>query len=204
MTDIESALGVFKEYVAVKLSFKPGDSRSVSAKNLNFSSDTLLARSDAFMFVRVAEQYTKREDRIQRLVSLFKNNPSAWIGDLFSLDQQKIHSRRMVVIGSLSYVFRTDIERIVDHMSSNGLSLRGLLLPDGGNAPRLIQDQEDIIGGVQDETLALLHRALGFASRETADPLWNLRASILRKYSRWLSMDKDVLFKAVGTLTEVH
>jgi hypothetical protein len=79
-------------------------------------------------------------------------------------------------------------------------SIKDAFLPRDGAAPPVISENADIIGGVNDETLALLDRALGFCSRLTDDPLWNQRAFSLAKYRHWLTFDSVKLENGISAL----
>lgn len=196
---LESALRAFKNYVGVKIHFN--DSmvwRRGSPLKLNEA--TLLKRRDSYLFTRMAETTPDEAEQCEIYVTMFKQNQSAWIGEAFEHETKVAHRNRMAVVNSLSYAFRSDIDRIVDYLSWKNISLKQAFLPDEGLSPPIISDERNIIGGIKDETFALLNKALGFCSRPTLDPLWNNRAFMLSKYQHWLPFDDRKLEEGISQL----
>lgn len=167
---------------------------------LSLREEQLLKRKDAYYFMQLAEQHD-REKIIQMLISMFKRKRDSWIGEILEEENVEYHKKRMAVINSLKYVVRTDIERLVMFMEENKIDVRKLLLSDG-QSPYIVSHQSDIIGGVTDETLALLERAFKYCSQDTLDPLWEERKFMLSKYSSWVEVDGDFLKQQLNRLVE--
>lgn len=196
--DLREPLAAYRDYVGLKLHF---NDQFVWHRDMrvNQKEEQLLNRKDAFLFIKFADNESDREKRIQKLISLFKNDKRAWIGQIFEEDQVAFHKRRMATIGALKYNFRTDISKIVNMMEEREIDIRRLLLNDG-QSPYIIQNESSIPGGVSDETLALLERAFKFCSQPTIDPLWEERAFMLRKYQSWIDVDGDFLKQQLNRL----
>jgi len=167
---------------------------------LKLGEDQLLKRKDAFYFMQLAEQHD-RETIIQMLVSMFKRKREAWIGEILEEENVAYHKSRMAIIKSLKHVVRMDIERIVLFMEEHKVDVRRLLLSDG-QTPYIVTHQSDIIGGVTDETLALIEKAFKFCSHESIDPLWEERRFMLTKYASWIEVDGVFLKQQLNRLVE--
>ena len=167
---------------------------------LSLGEEQLLKRRDAFYFMQLAEQHD-REKIIQMFVSMFKRKRDSWIGEVLEEENVEYHKKRMSVINSLKYVVRTDIERLVLFMNERQIDVRTLLLSDG-QSPYIVTHQTDIIGGITDETLALIERAFKFCRQPTMDPLWEERKFMLGKYSSWIEVDGEFLKQQLNRLVE--
>lgn len=167
---------------------------------LKLKEEQLLKRKDAYYFIQLAESHD-REKIIQMLVSMFKRKRESWIGEVLEEENVDYHKKRMAVINSLKYVVRMDIERLVLFMEERKIDVRKLLLSDG-QSPYIVTHQSDIIGGITDETLALLERAFKFCNQPTLDPLWEERKFMLGKYSSWIEADSEFLKQQFNRLVE--
>ncbi|USV41130.1 hypothetical protein [Xanthomonas phage BUDD] len=196
---LSKPLRTFQDYVGLKLHFN-GDLVWKRHMVLSLRDEQLLKRKDAYYFIQLAEQHD-REKIIQMLISMFKRKRDSWIGEILEEENVEYHKKRMAVIGSLKYAVRTDIERLVMFMEENKIDVRRLLLSDG-QSPYIVTHQADIIGGITDETLALLERAFKFCSQDTLDPLWEERKFMLGKYSSWVEVDGDFLKQQLNRLVE--
>lgn len=196
---LSEPLRLFQDYVGLKLHFG-GELIWKKSMVLRIGEDQLLKRKDAYCFFQLSEQYD-RETVIQMLISLFVRKRTAWIGEIFEEESVAFHKKRMAVIGSLKYAVRMDIERLVLFMAERKIDVRKLLLSDG-QSPYIVTHQSDIIGGIHDETLALLNRAFKFCSQETIDPLWEERRLMLDKYSYWIDVDVEFLKHQCSMLVE--
>lgn len=190
-TDLDEAVKTFQDYVGIKLHFNDHLIWTRDTR-LRLKQEQLLKRKDAFVFLKMNEQEPNREDRIQRLISLFKRDRSAWSGAIFEDESVVFHKKRMTVIRALKHVVRTDIDRLVLFMEENKIDVRKLLLSDG-QKPYIISHEHDILGGITDETLALLNKAFKFCGQESIDPLWEERAFMINKYGYCLEVESEFL-----------
>ena len=191
VSDLEEAVVTFRDYVGLKLHFSDNLIWRRDMK-LKLGQAQLLKRKDAYVFLQMNEQEPNREDRIQRLISLFKRDKNAWSGTIFEEDNIRFHKARMSVARGLKHVVRTDIDRLVMFMDENKIDVRKLLLTDG-QKPYIISHEHDILGGITDETLALINRGFKFCDQETIDPLWEERAFMLNKYGYCIEVDSEFL-----------
>lgn len=198
---LSAPVRAFQDYVGIKLHFN-GDLNWHPGMTLRIKEEQLIRRNDAYVFVSLAEKYN-REQIIQMLVSMFKRKRESWIGEILEDENVAFHKSRMAVINSLKYVIRMDIERILLFMDERKINVRTLLMSDG-QSPYIVTNQTDIIGGVTDETLALLDRAFKFCSQETIDPLWEEKKFTLSKYSSWIDVDSKFLKQQLNRLVEAQ
>lgn len=169
------------------------------ADALKLGQETLMKRRDSHLFRRLSQTGT-REQVLEQMISLFLKNPKAWVGTAFEETQQQFHKQRMRALSSLSYLLRKDVEKIRSHLVEKDLSIGAVFKPVDGKTPVVATNQ--IPGGIQDETLALLHRLFRFCDLESNDPLWERRRRILDKYSKCLQYDVDAIERAVCSLVQ--
>lgn len=200
-TDLEEAAKTFQDYVGIKLHFNDPLVWTRSTR-LRLNVEQLLKRRDAYVFLKMNEQEADREARVQRLFSLFKMNKGAWSGAIFEEEATAYHKKRMATISALKHVVRTDIDRIVLFMEERQIDVRKLLLSDG-QRPYIVSHEHAILGGVTDETLALINKGFKFCSQTSIDPLWEERAFMLDKYSYCLEADSEFLKQQFNKLVAV-
>lgn len=200
-SNLSDAVRTFQDYVGIKLHF---NDHMIWKRDtvLRLKEEQLLKRKDAYIFLRLNEQVPEREDRIQRLISMFKKNKSAWSGSIFEEEYVLHHKRRMSVISAIKHAFRTDIDRLVMFMEESKIDVRKLLLSDG-QKPYIISHEHEILGGITDETLALINRGFKFCNQETIDPLWEERSFMLNKYGYCIDVDISFLKQQYNKLTAV-
>ncbi len=200
----EKILDAFRRYVAIKLHFndeaffwKTGQLLS----RIDFQS--LNRRKDYHFFDRFSHLIKDETEQEQYLVSVFLQNPNCWIGEVFETDVKDFHRKRMIRVGSLTHTFTSEIDNILDYMLENKHTVRDLFLTNG-TTPAIIKNRNQIIGGVTDETLAVIDKALNFTSqRNTNDPLWNSQAFRLYKYRSCLTVDKQILCRNIDKLVTI-
>lgn len=201
-TNLEDAVNAFQDYVGLKLHFTE-DLVWKKDMRLKLKQEQLLKRKDAYVFLKFVEEVPDRNERQQRLISMFKYNPSAWSGSIFEEETLVRHKARMNVISAIKHVVRTDTDRLVMFMEERKINVRTLLLNDG-QSPYIVQHGSDILGGVTDETLALIDRGFKFTKQETFDPLWEERSFMLHKYGYCIDVDGEFLKQQFNKLVEVN
>src|SRR6478736_1705211 len=159
----QKTLQCFREYVSIKLHFNSGTFIWNKGSGQKITESTLYKRKDFAFFDKLAYQIQDPEERREYFVSCFLLNPDMWIGEVFETEIKQFHRSRMRKINSLEYTFKSDVENIADYMREKGVSIKQLLLTHG-HVPMIIDDQMHIIGGVSDETLAILDKAFLYTS----------------------------------------
>ena len=201
-TNLDDAVTAFQDYVGLKLHFNE-DLVWKKDMRLKLKQEQLLKRKDAYVFLKFVEEVPDRNERQQRLITMFKNNRSAWSGAIFEDETLALHKKRMSVVSAIKHVVRTDINRLVMFMEERKINVRTLLLNDG-QSPYIVHHGSDILGGVTDETLALIDRGFKFTKQETFDPLWEERSFMLHKYGYCIEVDGEFLKQQFNKLVEVN
>lgn len=156
--------------------------------------ETLFGRKDYQFFQRLTYQIPDREERVQYFISCFLNDQNSWIGEMLDQEKMHIHKQRMRTVNALDYHFRNDVDNLINYMLDSKITVRELLLTDG-QSPRIIRELPNIMGGVTDETLALLDTGFKYCKQESADPLWRQKSFLTAKYKYLLKLDNPNLLK---------
>jgi len=168
--------------------------RMFTAVKLHFNSDSY----DFFKYhgkVRVDEtkfetrrdkyQYYKLSKRVDPLLLVVANlfyNSNVWVGDLFTVDAERLYRNRKKVVESIDYTFRTEM--------SNYESFNEALNVVNGDYPKLLEDYRQ--DKVSPETLIIVNRMNGgkvfdYWSDSLSDPVvWPDLCHRLLKYEPFL------------------
>jgi hypothetical protein len=190
---MSAVLSCFRDYIGLKVHFSED---MIWNRNMGkrLSEETLMSRKDYQFFQRLSYQIPDREERIQYFISCFLNDPDAWIGEMLDQEKMHAHKQRMRVVNALDYHFRSDVDNIVNFMYERKINVRELLLTDG-QAPLIIREWPNILGGVTEETLALLDTGFKYCAQESSDPLWRQKSFLIAKYKYLLQLDNINLLK---------
>lgn len=184
------------DFIGVKLHFNEPDYLfRPGVSKLRINDGSLLKRGDSRFFLDIGTKYS-RPELTERLVTLFKDDNRAWIGDMTSEEFSEKHGRRMAKRAGLTHFFRTDIGNIISWMWEQRLGLKKAFTSEVGE-PKIVSNVE---GGVTEETLCLLHQVFGFMDKPSFDPLWERTRFRLNKYSHWVNMDRKILLEQCDRL----
>lgn len=200
----EVIIETYRDYISLKLHFSQEAYNFDGANNIKKADmNSFIKRKDGKVFVRFAEKFNERKERIEMLTTLFFNNPDGWIGEIFEEDFKDAHKLRKQNVIMLEYNFKSQIEKICDFMETKELSLKDLFLTKNGK-PDIIKFRKNIIGGVNDETLALIDVGYKFCKTQTDDPLWGQKKFAIAKYGMLLKnkIDENVLISGLERLAE--
>lgn len=180
LNELGTPLQYFKDYVSLKLHFN-GDLEWKPDVRIRLTEETLSRRPDSGTFYRLPGKYKHRGDYVDALISALYRDRNFWIGDLDHQDIKAYHKERIRRAGALLHTFKIDVGNIIEYMEDNALNMKAML--KGPDKPRIITDNRKIIGGVTDETLAVLDHYFDFCGRtKSNDPLWNERAFAISRY----------------------
>ena len=111
-----NAYEAFILYSAVKAHFTRNNydffKYNGKVKYTNHSFET---RKDKYFFHKLS----KREDPLELLVANMSENPSLWVGDLFDNKAQEVHAVYKKRKESLTYIFKNDIDNLLDNFEDN-------------------------------------------------------------------------------------
>jgi hypothetical protein len=145
-------------------------------------------RKDRFFFDKLSKRYSIKEDLIEFLVSNFLIKDSIWVGNLLDAEADAANLKRKKTIQSLSYIFKSDCEKIFSDVENPNTVLT---VNDG--YPSLLTNW--IYDEISLETLCVLNKILGFLpmweSKITDDIVWPTYMMKIEKYSPFIQIDLD-------------
>lgn len=175
----------YKVYLGLKLHFTSDYDfikylGKTSAKKNNF-----LKRNDRLFFHRIGYKYGN-ETKDFFIANLIKN-PKKWIGDFNEqdfLDWKKIKQ-------SLSYVFKTDMQKLIFDNSIDSSNFDTLFDCKSGQHPLLLK--RFLSGEIHLETMVILNRFLKYVSQFDCDIkekyVWSEKRKIIIKYDSFVQID---------------
>jgi hypothetical protein len=176
-------LDAYKLYMAIKNHFST-DSYDFFKYNgkINASQQTLDMRKDKYMFYKLS----KRDDAIEYLVSNLSAEPKLWIGELFDPKCEKVFAEYRKRKESLSYIFKNDIDKLLDDFDQN-------FEVKDGQYPHLLKL---LCGGkITKESFIIIQDCVRFFSKwnkEINDPiLWPNIALNCKKLHPFMQYEKD-------------
>lgn len=199
-----ATLNCFRDYVTLKLHFNEESFTWRPEIGRKIGPDALMKRSDCRYFERLTQKHPDTEDRQNYLISGFVLNKDLWIGEALEKEVVNFHKQRMIRVHSLEHVFSSECENISDFMLETKRSIRDLLKLTDGDRPAIIAERSDIIGGLSDETLAILDKAFDFTRQDSDNPVWAKTRLKLRKYKRFLDIPKESLIHHLNLLAPGH
>lgn len=194
-----TTLNCFRDYVTIKLHFNSEAYIWHKDAGERISETALFSRKDQYFFEALTNKYTDDHDRREFLVSAFLRDQNFWIGEWRHEDIVAYHKNRLRRSNSLIFNFNADVENIIEFMDEKKVTLKNLLTNDG-DRPFIIKNRSSIIGGVTDETIALLDRGFCFLKQPTENPFWQKESFKLHKYRYFLSVPKEVLISNLNQL----
>lgn len=200
----EKTLQTFKDYISLKLHFSDESFMfNQDSKMSKIDMTTLMKRKDIKFFVKLTENNRTRKERMELLISLFLKNQNAWIGEIFEDELKDFHSARLAKTKALKHTFEKDTKNILEYMTENKKTIKELLLTNN-DVPDIIKNRSKIVGGISDETLALLDKAFKFCRQKTDNPLWRQRSFSIAKYKHFLEIDKDFYISVLEKLAATN
>lgn len=176
----------YREYVGVKLHFNDNNFIYKNPNQLSrLKPDQLNKRNDREWFFRLANIFNnKPKERLDYIVTQFKENKDAWIGDFFLDSAEKNHNVRMRTIQSIDYYIDKDIDDIIIKYDDRDLDS---ILKVNSDRPIIYKEMN-----LKDETLCLLDKIFIFEDN-SFNPLWANKLFMFRKYSYFLDFNNNKL-----------
>lgn len=191
MEDLNTSdvLKIFKLYIGLKLHFN--SEKFVYNDNFrhkSFNEHSMNNRRDVDIFIEVTDKYNHKFSELKEiLISIFKSNPDAWIGDVLDRSKTDVHTKRMNNIMNLTRIIEKDMTKVTDFMLVNKVNIDEML--DFKNDRPLIVKKLRL----SDEFLAILDMCRPYLLQDTDNPLWKKRSFILHKYKYLLDTSDNVL-----------
>ena len=191
MEDLNTSdvLKIFKLYIGLKLHFN--SEKFVYNDNFrhkSFNEHSMNNRRDVDIFIEVTDKYNHKFSELKEiLISIFKSNPDAWIGDVLDRSKTDVHTKRMNNIMNLTRIIEKDMTKVTDFMLVNKVNIDEML--DFKNDRPIIVKKLRL----SDEFLAILDMCRPYLLQDTDNPLWKKRSFILHKYKYLLDTSDNVL-----------
>jgi hypothetical protein len=172
----------YVKYAALKRHFQSDYDYIKYNGKVNIKRETFLKRNDRYFFAKLAKKYN--DELTDFLISNFVVNDNIWIRELFSDESEKIYKNWKKNLESFSYIFKSDMKKIKDHMEEKGLSFDDMFECDEENLPEIVNL---LIGNtIQIETFIMLDQVLNFIcviNKKVIDnAIWMLYNKKLVKY----------------------
>lgn len=174
----------YREYVGVKLHFNDNKFLYNNPNQLSrLKPDQLNKRNDREWFFRLANMFNnKPKERLDFIVSQFKENKDAWVGDFFLDSADKCHNLRMRTIQSFDYYIDKDIDDIIIKYDDRDLNS---IISVNSDRPLIYKEMK-----LKDETLCILDKIFEFDDN-SFNPLWGNKLFMCRKYSHFLNLNNN-------------
>jgi hypothetical protein len=172
----------YKLYTAIKNHFttESYDYFKYNGK-IRASEHTFETRKDKYMFYKLS----KRDDALDYLVANLSEHPGLWVGELFDPKHELVYSSFKKRKESLTYVFKNDIEHLLEDFDSN-------FQVQDGDYPYLLKLL--VQGKITKETFIIINdcvRFFGKWNKQISDPvLWPKIALNCKKLYPFLEYDK--------------
>ena len=148
---------------------------------VNASEHTFEARKDKYMFYKLS----KHEDPLNFLVANFSEGRKVWVGDLFGLDKELIYNEFLRRKQSLTYIFQSDIDNLLEDFDAN-------FKVEEGNYPHLLKLLTR--KKITKETFIIIQdcvRFFGSWNKKISDPvLWPAIAMNCKKFRPFMEYEK--------------
>ena len=177
----------YKLYNALKLHFETDGYDAIKYHfKTSVKPTSFFKRKDKFFFAKLAKTYEKELKEFY--IANFKNDVK-YVGDMLNEGGEKYYRDHKKVMESLTYQFKTDINKLNDM----DVTFDSLLEAEDNNHPLIIKlwMQEEI----QLETIVILDSILGFVEREnkkiTDTIIWPDIYRKIMKYKPFVKFDRD-------------
>ncbi len=198
MDDIKTSdvLDVFRKYIGLKLHFNSEKyiyDDSFGHDRINDHS--MNSRKDIDTFISVSDKYLHKQDELKEiLISLFKKNPSMWIGEVLKKSSEEVHTSRISNIYNISNIIERDLGVLSDYMTVQGIGIDEML-NFNNDRPLIVKKLK-----LSDEFLSLLDFCRPYLIQKTENPLWKKRSFILYKYKYLINTNNDILSRIENLL----
>lgn len=186
LNDLElTPLQVFRDYIQMKLHFQGHLEWNGTRTMEKLTAESLAARRDGVKFHIIADLRLDREDFVQQLISAFIKDRNFWIGAFGHQEVIKVHKDRMKRWAVKSRNFEIDIGKLRDYMHLKGMTPKDMLYCSSElDAPKVFKLKNRIMGGITEETLALLDWYFDMTRNrhKALDPYWADYAMTISRY----------------------
>jgi hypothetical protein len=180
--------------MALKLHFTTDyDFFKYGGKSRSISEQSFAKRKDSFFFRRIERKYTDDELTEFFVSNFVSNGGKTWVGDLTSINAEKIYAEWRKNKESFTYLFVEDLKFLKDYDTD----VQKLFIVENNSHPQLMKL---LLGKkIKIETIIAMNRVLGFLSKwdeqikETF--IWPDISRIIKKYDGFLKYNTQEIRK---------
>jgi len=182
---------VYRMYLALKLHFTTDNYDVIQQKGkVRASKSAFNKRKDLFSIKKIAKTYSD-EDVANFLVANFVSG-DRW-GGMFDSEAGKRFIDWKKRTESLTYLFSTDIDKILLEIEENGVKFEDIFTISKGQHPYIIKAY--LRNTITIETLVILDRIIGFVDKFDKNILdeviWPDISRLIKKYKPFLKIDLE-------------
>jgi len=116
-------LRAYQKYLAIKLHFTTDyDYFKYGGKSKSASPSSFEKRKDVFFFRKIERRYSDEELTEYFVANFVSKNTGRWIGELASLQSERVYDQWKKRMESFSYLFKEDMEKIKEQANTCFLS----------------------------------------------------------------------------------
>ena len=182
---------VYKIYLAIKLHFTSKRQSSDFHKHNGRTTarlETFTKRRDRYYFHRLSKSYDDKSI-VNYFLSNFVSNTNLWVGDIIGKTGDEHYKQWSKKIESLHYYYETDIDYIIDRMTTKNIKFNDLFLSIDGQHPPILK--MFLAKKINFETLIILDDILKFTKKLNKDitekVLWPKLFDRMKRYKPFLS-----------------
>ena len=182
---------VYKIYLAIKLHFtSKRQSYDFHKHNGRTTArlETFTKRRDRYYFHRLSKSYDDKSI-VNYFLSNFVSNTNLWVGDIIGKTGDEHYKQWSKKIESLHYYYETDIDYIIDRMTTKNIKFNVLFLSIDGQHPPILK--MFLAKKINFETLIILDDILKFTKKLNKDitekVLWPKLFDRMKRYKPFLS-----------------
>lgn len=189
---------VYRSYLALKLHFTTEQYDVIKQQGrVRATKQSFFKRTDLFAIRKIAETYSDKEV-VDFLVANFVTG-DRW-GGVFDLEAKSNYvdwKRRME---SISYTFTNEIDKMIAYSEKENISFDDLFKNNAGQHPIFFKMY--LRKTLSIETLVILNKLNNFVDNLdntlSSDLMWPDTSRIIKKYSPFLTIDKEKYGKLIG------
>ena len=182
---------VYKIYLAIKLHFTSKNQSYDFHKHNGRTTarlETFTKRRDRYYFHRLSKSFDNKSI-VNYFLSNFVSNTNLWVGDIIGKTGDEHYKQWSKKIESLHYYYETDIDYIIDRMTTKNIKFYDLFLSIDGQHPPILK--MFLAKKINFETLIILDDILKFTKKLNKDitekVLWPKLFDRMRRYKPFLS-----------------
>lgn len=183
-------------YQGIKLHFSGSYDFFKYGGKVSISEETFKRKKEYYTFVGLAKKYNEQDYRDLVLSNILRK-PNIYCRELLSDESKATMLEYQKRIGSLSYNFTEDINRLLEVCERDHITLDDMLVVNEGQHPILLNQYEWRV--ISLETLIILNGLLGFFGywnkRIAEKIIWPRIYELCTKYEPWFHYSKEYYTK---------